>query len=167
MADVYFGYDAQNVYLGMVATDPYWTPAPAASGNIWQGCGIQLMIWNSRATNSNSEYGFALNANGRTHNQWSVASGATNIGGGFSNYNVRRVGDSDTFIYTIAIPLSSFRAAAATNPLAEGQELWFTICYNFPNNSGNISYAFDMGFHIKNLNEARSLRLGQIGRAHV
>lgn len=160
-ADIYMAYDASNIYLGMVATDPYWMGAPTTNSNLWQGCGIQLMIWNSRGSGANSEYGFAINTAGnKAHNQWTTASGAAALASSYSNYNITRISGTDKFMYTIAIPLSSFRSNAASNPLAAGQELWFSICYNFPNGSGNISYAFDMGFHSKSLNDARPLVLG-------
>ena len=159
-ADVFLGYDANNVYLGLIVTDSLWAAARAGSGTLWQGCGIQLNFWSGR-TGARSEYGFGLTASGPAHYQWANGSGTTALPTGYSNYDIKRVGDSDTYIYTIAIPLNSFRQNAASNPLSEGNELWFSIAYNYPNQSANnMTCAFDMGFHSKNLNDARSLTLG-------
>ncbi|MDR1136564.1 MAG: family 43 glycosylhydrolase [Clostridiales Family XIII bacterium] len=159
-ADVYLAYDASNIYLGMVAKDPLWTAARPGSGTLWQGCGIQLNLWSGR-TGARSEYGFGLTASGSDHVQWANGSGTTSLPAGYDNYDVKRVGETDTFIYTIAIPLNSFRQNAASNPLTEGEELWFSIAYNYPNiGANNMTCALDMGFHSKNLNDARSLTLG-------
>ena len=156
---IYMAYDANNLYLGMIVKDSLWIAARSGDGNLWQGCGFQLNLW-SGSSGGRSEYGFGLTASGPAHWQWATASGGTNINTGYSNYSIKRVEDSDTFIYTIAIPLTSFRRNAATNPLTEGEELWFSICYNYPSTNSNISCAFDMGFHSKSLNDARSIILG-------
>ena len=162
-ADIYLGYDASNLYLGMIVNDPLWEAARAGSGTLWQGCGIQVNVWGSRSTASNarSEYGFGLTATGPAHWMWATASGGTSMPTTYSNYDIKRVAGTDTFIYTIAIPLNSFRSGSATNPLAQGQEPWFSISYNYPNrNSDNMICAFDLGFMAKNINEARALTLG-------
>jgi hypothetical protein len=164
-ADIYLTYDAQNLYLGLIVNDPVWTGAPAA--NIWRGCGIQVDIWNTRpATGANNEgnrreYGFALTPTGKAFNQFNAPSGTTNLNNsGYNNYDIVRVPGTDTFIYTIGIPLSSFRSNAAANPLLEGQELLFAISYNWPDTGSNMACAYDMGFHDKNPNDSRSLILG-------
>jgi predicted alpha-1,2-mannosidase len=164
-ADVYMRYDAQNLYLGLIVNDPLWTAAP--SGNIWRGCGIQLDIWSPRpASGANNdatraEYGFALTGpTAKTHSQFNTATGRTGLTANFDNYSITRVGTTDTYIYTIGIPLSSFRQNAATNPLTAGEEIWFAIAYNWPDTSSNMACAYDMGFHDKNPNEARSITLG-------
>jgi hypothetical protein len=147
----------------MVVNDPLWEAARSGSGTLWQGCGIQVNAWSNRTTTSNarSEYGFGLTTTGPSHWMWATASGGTTIPTGYNNYDIKRVGDTNTFIYTIAIPLNSFRSNAASNPLTEGQEPWFSISYNYPNrNSDNMICAFDMGFMAKNINEARALTLG-------
>ena len=157
-ADIYMGYDDNNVYLGMIVNDPLWTAAPSGS-NLWQGCAFQLNLWSGR-TGARSEYGFGLTSAGRSHYQWANGSGTTALPTGYSNYDIKRVGNTDTFIYTIAIPLNSFRQNAAANPLTEGNDLWFSISYNYPSTNSNMSVAFDMGFHSKNLSDARALMLG-------
>jgi len=162
-ADIYLGYDASNLYLGMIVNDPLWQPARPGSGTLWQGCGVQVNVWSTRTTTSNarSEYGFGLGAAGPAHWMWATASGGTSMPTSYNNYSIRRVGDTSTYIYTIAIPLSSFRSGSATNPLAQGQEPWFSISYNYPNQSSdNMICAFNMGFMAKNINEARALTLG-------
>ncbi len=156
-ADVYMAYDASNVYLGMVVADPLWTAAKAGS-NLWQGCGFQLNLWSGR-TGARSEYGFGLTASGPSHWQWANGTGTTALPTGYNNYSIKRVEGTDTFIYTIAVPLSSFRRNAATDPLMEGNELWFSMSYNYPSSS-NMICALNMGFHSKNLNDARALTLG-------
>jgi len=162
-ADVYLAYDAANLYLGMIVNDPLWQPARAGTGTLWQGCGIQVNVWSNRTTTSNarSEYGFGLTATNPAHWMWATASGGTSMPTSYNNYSIKRVGDTDTYIYTIAIPLNSFRSGSATNPLAQGQEPWFSISYNYPNQSvDNMICAFNMGFMAKNINEGRALTLG-------
>ncbi|MDR0570404.1 MAG: family 43 glycosylhydrolase [Clostridiales Family XIII bacterium] len=156
-ADVYLGYDASNVYLGLIVNDPLWIAARSGS-NLWQGCGVQLNLWSGR-TGARSEYGFGLTASGPAHWQWANGTGTTSLPTGYNNYDIKRIEGTDTFIYTIAVPLNSFRQNAAANPLSEGSDLWFSISYNYPSAS-NMICAFDMGFHSKNLNDARSLTLG-------
>ena len=156
-ADIYLGYDANNVYLGLIVTDPLWQAARTGS-NLWQGCGIQMNLWNGR-TGGRSEYGFGLSASGPAHYQWANGSGTTALPTGYNNYSIKRVGETDEYIYTIAVPLNSFKQNAAANPLAAGDELWFSISYNYPSAS-NMICALDMGFMAKNLNDARSLTLG-------
>ncbi|MDR0423930.1 MAG: family 43 glycosylhydrolase [Clostridiales Family XIII bacterium] len=159
-ADVYMAYDASNVYLGLIVEDPLWTAARPGSGTLWQGCGIQLNLWSGRA-GGRSEYGFGLAGTGPSHAQWANGAGTSALPSGYDNYDVKRVGDTNTFIYTIAVPLNSFRQNAAANPLAEGDELWFSLSYNYPNlSANNMTCAFNMGFHSKSLNDARSITLG-------
>lgn len=155
--DIYLAYDEENLYLGLDVTDPDWIAAQAGS-NLWQGCGIQLGLWRG-IDGSMSEYGFGLSSTGPAHWQWRTATGATSLPTNYSNYEIKRVSD-DEFVYTIAIPLSSFAADAEENPLTEGEELMFSISYNCPNGSGNMSCAFNMGFHTKSVNDARYLVLG-------
>ena len=156
-ADVYSRYDNSNLYLGMVVKDTKWVAARAGTGTLWQGCAFQINVWSGRS-GGRSEYGFGLTSTGPTHFQWSTASGGTALATGYNNYSIKRVEGTDTFIYTIAIPLNSFRRNAATTPLAKGDDIWFSLCYNYPSSS-NIEAALDMGFHSKNLNDARALVL--------
>jgi len=156
-ADVYSAYDANNLYLGMVVEDSKWVAARAGTGTLWQGCAFQINVWSGRA-GGRSEYGFGLTSTGPTHFQWSTASGATTLATGYNNYSIKRVEGTDTFIYTIAIPLTSFRRNASTTPLVKGDDIWFSLCYNYPSSS-NISAALDMGFHSKALNDARAFVL--------
>ena len=159
-ADLYLCYDASNIYLGAVITDPLFQLARPGSGTLWQGCGFQINMFGS-SSGGRSEYGFALTASGPSHQMWATASGGTTLAASYSNYDIKRVGDTNQYIYTIAIPLSSFRSNSATNPLAEGQEPWFSISYNYPNVANdNMVCAFDMGFMAKNINVARALTLG-------
>ncbi|WP_343256383.1 family 43 glycosylhydrolase [Ligaoa zhengdingensis] len=156
-ADIYLTYDENNLYLGLDVTDPNWTAAKAGA-NLWQGCGIQLNLWSGR-DGGRSEYGFGLTADGPSHYQWSTASGATTLPRDYSNYEIKRIEGTDTFIYTIAIPLDSFRKDADANPLTEGEEVLFSLSYNYPS-ATNMDCAFNMGFHSKALNDARYLMLG-------
>jgi len=159
-SDIYLAYDANNLYLGMIVTDPLWMAARPGSGTLWQGCGIQVNVWSGR-TGTRSEYGFALTASGPSHWQWANGTGTTALPTGYNNYSIKRVGDTDTFIYTIAIPLNSFRRNSATDPLSEGDELMFSIAYNYPNVSrDNMICSIDMGFMSKSLDTARPLMLG-------
>ena len=162
-ADLYMGYDSSNVYLGAIVEDPLWEPARPGTGTLWQGCGFQLNLWNGRS-GARSEYGFGLAASGPAHFQWANGSGTTSLPTGYSNYSIKRVEGTDTFIYTIAIPLNSFKQNAATNPLAEGDEVLFSITYNYPNEAvGNMNCVLDMDFMVdsnEKLNYARILTLG-------
>ena len=162
-ADLYLGYDSNNVYLGMIVNDPLWQAARPGTGTLWQGCGIQVNFWSGR-TGARSEYGFGLTATGPAHWQWANGTGTTALPTGYNNYDIKRVGDSDIYIYTIAIPLNSFRQSAAANPLLEGQELLFSISYNYPNAAqGNMTCAIDMDFmsgSTEKLNDSRILTLG-------
>ena len=162
-ADIYMRYDAQNLYLGLVVNDPVWTAAPAA--NIWRGSGIQFSLWmprpasGSSGENTRSEYGFALTSETvKAYSKFATRSGTSTMAG-FNNYSITK--DGDKYIYTIAIPLDSFRQNAGGNPLTEGEELWFSLAYNWPDTSSNMSCAYDMGFHDKNSNDARSITLGE------
>ena len=166
-ADIYMRYDAQTLYLGLVVVDPLWSAAPSA--NIWRGSGIQVDVWMPRPASGSdndstrSEYGFALtSATAKAYSKFSTRSGTDSMSG-FTNYGIARVGTTDTYIYTIGIPLNSFRQNAATNPLTEGEELWFAISYNWPDTSSNMACAYDMGFMSKNPNDARSVTLGLPG----
>ena len=155
--DIYTAYDANNFYLGMIVTDPLWQAARAGS-NLWQGCAFQVNLWSGR-TGGRSEYGFGLTETGPAHWQWTTASGCTALPTGYNNYDIKRVGDSDTFIYTIAVPLNSFGRNAAENPLVEGNEVWFSISYNYPSAS-NMICALDMGFMAKDIGSGRPIILG-------
>jgi len=157
-ADLYLAYDDSNLYLGMIVNDPLWIAARPGSGTLWQGCGVQVGVWNGRS-GGRSEFGFGLTASGPSHWQWTTPTGATTLPTGYSNYDIKR--DGNTFTYTIAIPLSSLMRNADTNPLTIGNEVWFAITYNYPNVSrDNMICAFDMGFMAKDINSARPLVLG-------
>ena len=158
-SDIYSGYDSNNFYLAMVVQDTNWRAAPTGA-NIWQGCAFQVNLWSGRAGGSNgrSEYGFGITSAGPAHHQWTTASGATTLPTTYKNYDIKRVEGTNTFIYTIAIPLNSFRRNAATTPLVKGDDIWFSVCYNYPT-ATNLDGTLDMGFHSKNLNNARGLVL--------
>jgi|GEM_PF-5504298 len=168
-ADIYMKYDASTLYLGLVVVDPAWEQPPVTSPILWRGCGIQVDLWMPRpASGSNgdgtrSEYGFALSdPTTKAYYKYNTRTGGNNMAG-FTNYGIKRDAATNTIVYTIGIPLSSFRQATGVNPappLVEGEELWFAIAYNWPDTGNNLAGAYDMGFHDKNSNQARSITLG-------
>ncbi|MCL2487751.1 MAG: hypothetical protein FWE80_03620, partial [Oscillospiraceae bacterium] len=141
-ADVFMKYDAANFYLGLKVTDPAFVFAPNNAGDIWEGCGIQILLADAKNNDKKQEFGFALSEQGKKANCWS--NGAVNAL--LTNYNVEKVGDE--YIYTIAIPLAAFNGPALT-AFAEGNELFFQLTYNFgPGLKSGIQYC---NFHAKDL----------------